>query len=269
MSGTLPALGLQEQFLPRLDAAVSLLHSATNNLVYFFAIVSFVLLGLRYASATESHMDSLKWVVPQLATMIGIVWLSNNLTLFATIIHSSLTVLGIRVAGLPDPLARADAAQMIFDIGLKTFSVMAKSCGTFGWLNPLNIVGAALGGLLILLSSLALYLYTLIKIYHFKVVIIVGCVMVPPGLWPRTAGIAEDWITRILNASLAMFMLMVCVSLPLSQFASGFNNYTYSCSLDSFVWIGALFATWTVITFSLTQTFGSMISKGIKLYGAA
>lgn len=269
MSGQLPALGLQEQFLPRLEAAVGVLNATTNNLVYFFGVISFVLLGLRYASATESHMDSLKWVVPQLLAMIGLVWLSNNLTQFATVIHTSLTMLGLRVTGLPDPLARGDAAQMIFDLGLRTFSIMAGACGTWGWLNPLNVIGAAFGGLVILISSLALYLYVLIKIYHFKIIVIVGCVMVPPGLWPRTAGIAEDWITKILNASLAMFMMMVCVSLPLGHFASGFKNYTYSCSLDSFVWIGALFATWTVITFTLTQTFGSMISKGIKLYGAA
>jgi hypothetical protein len=157
---------------------------------------------------------------------------------------------------------------MMLLLSTRVFEIMVSTCKIIDWLNPFTIVGAAIGVICLIAAGIILFLFTLIKLYHFKAIVIVGSLMVPPGLWPRTATITEDWLTHVLNAGLSMFMLAVCVSLPYDFFKEMNNWNKVSCSAVSFIWIGVSFLAWALITVSMTQSFSRLISKAITLYGS-
>lgn len=268
MTDTLPGVDLQQFIVPYLMGALGRLQPVTNQLVFFFSVIAIVLMGVRYAASNESHLESLKWLVPQLATMIGLVWLATHIGDFAFVIHTSLTMAGMISGGFNEATTPLYNPLYMFRIATRVFEIMMNSCGVLDFINPIVVFAFIFAALCVIVSGLALFLFALIKIYHFKAVVIAGCLMIPPGLWPRTATIAEDWFTHVFNGGMSMFMLAVCLSLPLPFFEGLSKLPGMSCSALSFLWIGAGFAAWTVVTISLTQSFSRMISKVISLYGA-
>jgi type IV secretory pathway TrbL component len=265
----LPPIDLQEVIVPYLTGALTTLQPFVDSLTYFFAVVAIVSISIRYITATdETQIQTLKWLVPTLFTMVGLVWLTSNLNEFASVIHGSLTKMGFLAAGVDEKNIAVNNPQQIFKLSIDVYMKLVGSCGTFSWYNPLLTLCAALAGFLIVISGLVLFLYVLVKTYHFKALVLAGCVMIPPGLWIRTATIAEDWITKVVNAGISMFMVVVFASLPLPVFEKLKVDYNLECHPSGFLWLGGGFVVWTVITVTMSHSFSNMVSKAITLYGS-
>lgn len=263
------SIDMQEFMVPYLLNGLTRLQTVNNNLVYFFGVIAVVFVAFRYVMATEeTQMQSLRWLAPQLLTMITIVWLAANIGDVAYVLHASLTKAGMMSGGFDETVTPLYNPQLMLLLTTRVFEIMVSSCKVIDWLNPFTLVGAIVGILSLIAAGIILFLFTLIKIYHFKMIVIAGSVMIPPGLWTRTATIAEDWITHVLNAGLSMFMLAVCVSLPYDFFKDLNTWNKVSCSAVSFLWIGVGFLAWALVTVSMTQSFSRLISKAITLYGS-
>ena len=270
MNGGVPqGLDLQEFMIPYLMNALGRLQPITDNMVFFFAAIALTFTAIRYvASSDESQITTLKWLVPQLMVMAALVWLSTHIADFAYVLHASLTKAGMISGGFDDSTTPLYNPQVMILMVVRVFEIMVQSCRVIDWLNPLTVIGAAFAVICLLISGFVLCLYALVKIYMFKAIVIAGCLMVPPGLWTRTATITEDWITHVVNGGLSMFMLAVCITLPFNFFNELSRTAKISCSAGSFIWIAGTFAVWAVITVSLSQSFSKMVSKAITLYGS-
>lgn len=271
MSSAVPALTdgltLQQFMLPYLDQALGRMTGVTNSFVYFFGGVSIVTIGLRYMFSHEDHIATLRWLGPQVITMLMLGWLCTHLSEFASMIHWGLTLAGLKSGGYAEETTPLYNPQAMWDITWSVYKNMTSSCGLLDWVNPFTLIGAGLAGIAMLICGVTLFLFTLLKIYHFKAIVIAGAVMVPAGLWKRTASIAEDWLTHVLNGSMSMFMLAVCISLPFDYFKEYAAYKNWECNVTSFVWTSVAFLVWTFLTISMTNTFSRLISRAILIYG--
>src|SRR3984885_9189976 len=153
----------------------------------------------------------------------------NNL---AQIIYNSFAGLGIKAGGRPLGDARLLQAGRVAQVGIDAGQpILTSISGLMGFAsffdNFIQIAILLIAWLIVVISFFVMAIQLFVSLIEFKLTTLAGFVLVPFGLFGRTAFLAEKVLGNVVSSGVKILVLAVIIGIGstiFGQFTSGFNN---------------------------------------------
>src|SRR5581483_9745366 len=164
-----------------------------------------------------------------LASVLIAIDIYNNL---AQIIYNSFAGLGIKAGGgtlsAAQLLQPGKIAEVGIDAGKPILTAISGMMGfTSVFANLVQIVILLVAWLIVVISFFVMAIQLFVSLIEFKLTTLAGFVLVPFGLFGRTAFLAERVLGNVVSSGIKILVLAVIIGIGstiFSQFTSGFNN---------------------------------------------
>src|SRR5450755_3232920 len=228
MGGT----GIIDQFLETftryIDSGFGLLGGEVGYLATTLAAIDVTLAGLFWAWGADE--DILARLVRKTLFVGVFAFLIGNWNSLARTIFESFAGLGLKASGTglssADFLRPGKIAQVGLDAGRPILDSISGLMGYVGFFeNFIQIVVLLFAWIVVLLAFFILAIQLFVTLIEFKLTTLAGFVLIPFGLFGKTAFAAERVLGNVISSGIKVMVLAVIVGIGsslFSQFTTGF-----------------------------------------------
>ena len=216
-----------EIFTSYIDSGFGLLGSEVGFLATTLAAIDLVLAGLFWAWGTDE--DVMARLVKKILFVGVFAYLIGNWNTLARIVFESFAGLGLKASGTglsaADFLRPGRIAQVGLDAGRPILDSISGLMGYVSFFeNFIQIVVLLFAWLMVLLAFFILAIQLFVTLIEFKLTTLAGFVLIPFGLFGKTAFAAERVLGNVVSSGVKVLVLAVIVGIGstlFSQFATG------------------------------------------------
>src|ERR1700759_3390159 len=262
--------GIIDQFLETftryIDSGFGLLGGEVGYLASTLAAIDITLAGLFWAWGADE--DILARLVRKTLFVGVFAFLISNWNNLARIIFESLAGLGLKASGTglssAEFLRPGKIAQVGLDAGRPLLESIGSMMGYVGIVeNFAQIAILLLAWIVVLLGFLIMAILLFITLIEFKLTTLAGFVLIPFGLFGKTAFAAERVLGNVIFSGIKVLVLAVIVGIGstlFAQFTAGFGGNQPTIDQAMALVLGAL----SLLGFRI---FGPGIANGIVAGG--
>ena len=230
MGGT----GIIDQFLETftryIDSGFGLVGGDVGYLATTLAAIDITLAGLFWAWGTDE--DIIARLVKKTLFVGVFAFLIGNWNNLARVVFESFTSLGLKASGTglssADFLRPGRIAQVGLDAGRPILDSISGLMGYVSFFeNFVQIVVLLFAWIVVLLAFFILAIQLFITLIEFKLTTLAGFVLIPFGLFGKTAFAAERVLGNVISSGIKVLVLAIIVGIGstlFSQFTSGFGG---------------------------------------------
>src|SRR5881398_2394135 len=230
MGGT----GIIDQFLETftryIDSGFGLLGSDVGYLATTLAAIDVTLAGLFWSWGADE--DILARLIKKTLFVGVFAFLIGNWNSLARVVFESFAGLGLKASGTglssADFLRPGRIAQVGLDAGRPILESISGLMGYVSFFeNFVQIVVLLFAWIVVLLTFFILAIQLFITLIEFKLTTLAGFVLIPFGLFGKTAFAAERVLGNVISSGVKILVLAVIVGIGstlFSQFTSGFGG---------------------------------------------
>ena len=217
-------------FTQYIDSGFGLLQGDVRWLAGVLIAIDITLAGLFWAMAPDE--DVIARLVRKTLYIGFFAFLIGNFNNLAQIIFNSFAGLGIEAGG--GTLSQAQLlepgrlAEIGIDAGKPILAAISNLTGYVAFFeNFIEIMILLLAWLIVVASFFIMAIQLFVSLLEFKLTTLAGFVLVPFGLFGRTAFLAEKVLGNVVSSGVKILVLAVIVGIGstiFGQFTSGFNN---------------------------------------------
>jgi type IV secretion system protein TrbL len=228
MSGT----GVIDQFLnvftTYIDSGFGLLQGEVKWLAATLIVIDLVLAALFWAWAPDE--DVVARLVKKVLFVGVFAFIINNWASLSRIVFESFAGLGLKASGTglseADFLRPGRVAQVGLDAGQPILTAISGLMGYVAFFeNFIQIVVLLLAWAVVVLAFFILAIQLFVTLIEFKLTTLAGFVLIPFGLFNKTAFAAERVLGNVMSSGIKVLVLAVIIGIGstlFSQFTSGF-----------------------------------------------
>src|ERR1700678_2929523 len=217
-------------FTQYIDSGFGLVQGDVRWLAGVLIAIDITLAGLFWAMAPDE--DVLARLIKKTLYIGVFAFIIGNFNNLAQIIYNSFAGLGIEAGGgtmsqaqLPQP---GRLAQVGIDAGRPILTSISSLMGFTSFFdNFIQIAILLIAWLIVVISFFIMAIQLFISLIEFKLTTLAGFVLVPFGLFGRTAFLAEKVLGNVVSSGVKVLVLAVIVGIGstiFGQFTNGFNN---------------------------------------------
>ncbi|PWB80539.1 MAG: P-type conjugative transfer protein TrbL [Methylocystaceae bacterium] len=216
-----------ETFTSYIDSGFGLLGGEVGFLASALVAIDVTLAALFWSMGPDE--DIIARLVKKTMFVGVFAWLIGNWNTLARIIFQSFSGLGLKAAGsslsTSDFLRPGRVAQVGFDAGRPLLDAISGLMGYVSFVvNFVQIAVLFFAWLVVLLSFFILAIQLFITLIEFKLTTLAGFVLIPFGLFGKTAFLAERVLGNVVSSGVKVLVLAVIVGIGstlFSQFTQG------------------------------------------------
>ncbi len=220
-------LGVFTQYI---DSGFGLVQGDVHWLAGVLIAIDITLAGLFWAMAPDE--DVIARLIRKTLYIGTFAFIIGNFNSLAQIVFNSFAGLGIEAGGgtftQAQLLQPGHYAQIGIDAGKPILTAISGMMGFTGlFANFVQIAILFIAWLITVLSFFVMAIQLFITLIEFKLTTLAGFVLVPFGLFGRTAFLAEKVLGNVVSSGIKILMLAVIVGIGsniFGQFTAGFNN---------------------------------------------
>ena len=220
-------LGLFTQYI---DSGFGLVQGDVRWLASVLIAIDITLAGLFWAMAPDE--DVLARLIKKTLYIGAFAFIIGNYNTLAEIIYNSFSGLGLRASGgaitAAQILQPGRIAQVGIDAGKPLLTAISGMMGfTSVFANLVQIVILLIAWLIVIISFFVMAIQLFVSLIEFKLTTLAGFVLVPFGLFGRTAFLAEKVLGNVVSSGVKILVLAVIIGIGstiFDQFTNGFNN---------------------------------------------
>ena len=217
-------------FTQYIDSGFGLLQGDVRWLAGVLIAIDITLAGLFWAMAPDE--DVIARLVRKTLYIGLFAFIIGNFNNLAQIIFNSFAGLGLEAGG--GTLSQAQLlqpgrlAQIGITAGQPILAAISSLTGFVAFFdNFIQIVILLLAWLIVVISFFVMAIQLFVSLLEFKLTTLAGFVLVPFGLFGRTAFLAEKVLGNVVSSGVKILVLAVIVGIGstiFGQFTTGFNN---------------------------------------------
>ncbi|WP_308720787.1 P-type conjugative transfer protein TrbL [Komagataeibacter xylinus] len=217
-------------FTQYIDSGFGLVQGDVHWLAGVLITIDITLAGLFWALAPDE--DVLARLIRKTLFIGMFAFIIGDFNGLAKIIYESFAGLGIEAGGghltQAQLLQPGRLAQVGIDAGKPILTSISSLVGFVAiFNNAIQIAVLLIAWLIVVISFFVMAIQLFVALIEFKLTTLAGFVLVPFGLFGRTAFLAEKVLGNVVSSGIKVLMLAVIVgigSTVFGQFTSGFNN---------------------------------------------
>ena len=220
-------LGIFTQYI---DSGFGLVQGDVRWLAGVLIAIDITLAGIFWAMAPDE--DVLARLIKKTLYIGVFAFIIGNFNNLAQIIYNSFAGLGIEAGG--GTLSQAQLlqpgrlAQVGIDAGQPILASISSLMGFTSFFdNFIQIAILLIAWLIVVISFFIMAIQLFVSLIEFKLTTLAGFVLVPFGLFGRTAFLAEKVLGNVVSSGVKVLVLAVIVGIGstiFGQFTTGFNN---------------------------------------------
>ncbi len=230
MGGTGVIDGFLSTFTQYIDSGFGLVQGDVRWLAGVLIAIDITLAGLFWAMAPDE--DVLARLIKKTLYIGVFAFIIGNYNNLAQIIYNSFADLGLKAGGgtltSAQLLQPGKVAQVGIDAGKPILTSISGLMGSTSFFdNFIQIAILLIAWLIVVISFFIMAIQLFVSLIEFKLTTLAGFVLVPFGLFGRTAFLAEKVLGNVVSSGVKILVLAVIVGIGstiFSQFTSGFNN---------------------------------------------
>ena len=230
MGGTGVIDGFLGTFTQYIDSGFGLVQGDVRWLAGVLIGIDITLAGLFWALAPDE--DVLARLIKKTLYIGVFAFIIGNYNNLAQIIYNSFAGLGIEAGGgtmnASQLLQPGKLAQVGIDAGKPILTSISGMMGfTSVFANLVQIIILLVAWMIVVISFFIMAIQLFVSLIEFKLTTLAGFVLVPFGLFGRTAFLAEKVLGNVVSSGVKVLVLAVIVgigSTVFGQFTNGFNN---------------------------------------------
>jgi type IV secretion system protein TrbL len=217
-------------FTQYIDSGFGLVQGDVRFLASILIVIDITLAGLFWAMAPDE--DVLARLIKKTLYIGVFAFILGNYNNLAEIVYTSFAGLGIKAGGGAISAAELLQPGRIAEIGIEagkpiltTISGMMGFTSVFANLVQILILLAA--WLIVVISFFVMAIQLSVSLIEFKLTTLAGFVLVPFGLFGRTAFLAERVLGNVFSSGIKILVLAVIIGIGstiFNQFTTGLNN---------------------------------------------
>ena len=220
-------LGIFTQYI---DSGFGLIQGDVEWLAGVPIVIDVTLAGLFWAFSSSEEV--LGRLVKKTLYIGAFAFIIGNYNYLAEIIFSSFSGLGLQAGGntisASQLLQPGRLAQVGIDAGKPILDSISGLMGFVSFFdNFIQIIILLIAWLIVVVSFFIMAIQLFVGLIEFKLTTLAGFVLVPFGLFGRTAFLAEKVLGNVFSSGVKVLVLAVIVGIGstiFGQFTSGFNN---------------------------------------------
>src|ERR1700744_2430612 len=220
-------LGVFTQYI---DSGFGLVQGDVRWLAGVLIVIDITLAGLFWAMAPDE--DVLARLIKKTLYIGVFPFIIGNYNTLARIISISFAGLGIGAGGGTRSAAQLLQPGKIAEVGIDAGKpILTAISGMMGFTsvfaNLVQIIILLAAWLIVVISFFVMALQLFVTLIEFKLTTLAGFVLVPFGLFGRTAFLAERVLGNVVSSGIKILVLAVIIGIGstiFNQFTSGFNN---------------------------------------------
>jgi type IV secretion system protein TrbL len=220
-------LGVFTQYI---DSGFGLVQGDVHWLAGVLIAIDITLAGLFWALAPDE--DVLARLIKKTLYIGVFAFILGNFNNLAAIIYNSFAGLGIEAGGgtmtQAQLLEPGRLAQVGITAGQPILASISNLVGFTSFFNNfIQIIVLLIAWLIVVISFFIMAIQLFVSLIEFKLTTLAGFVLVPFGLFGRTAFLAEKVLGNVVSSGVKILVLAVIVGIGstiFSQFTGGFNN---------------------------------------------
>ena len=230
MNGTGVVDSFLGTFTQYIDSGFGLLQGDVRWLAGILIAIDITLAGLFWAMAPDE--DVIARLVRKTLYIGLFAFIIGNFNNLAQIVFNSFAGLGLEAGG--GTLSQAQLlqpgrlAQIGITAGQPILAAISSLTGFVAFFdNFIQIVILLLAWLIVVISFFVMAIQLFVSLLEFKLTTLAGFVLVPFGLFGRTAFLAEKVLGNVVSSGVKILVLAVIVGIGstiFGQFTTGFNN---------------------------------------------
>jgi type IV secretion system protein TrbL len=217
-------------FTQYIDSGFGLVQGDVRWLAGVLIGIDITLAGLFWALAPDE--DVLARLIRKTLYIGVFAFIIGNFNNLAQIIYNSFAGLGIEAGGgtisTAQLLQPGKLAQVGIDAGKPILTSISGMMGfTSVFENLVQIIILLVAWMIVVVSFFIMAIQLFVSLIEFKLTTLAGFVLVPFGLFGRTAFLAEKVLGNVVSSGVKILVLAVIVGIGqqiFGQFTSGFNN---------------------------------------------
>ncbi len=217
-------------FTQYIDSGFGLVQGDVRWLAGVLIAIDITLAGLFWAMAPDE--DVLARLIKKTLYIGVFAFIIGNYNNLAQIIYNSFAGLGIEAGGgtmsAAQLLQPGKIAEVGIDAGKPILTAISGMMGfTSVFANLVQIVILLAAWLIVVISFFVMAIQLFVSLIEFKLTTLAGFVLVPFGLFGRTAFLAERVLGNVVSSGIKILVLAVIIGIGstiFGQFTSGFNN---------------------------------------------
>ena len=230
MGGTGVIDGFLSTFTQYIDSGFGLVQGDVRWLAGVLIAIDITLAGLFWAMAPDE--DVLARLIKKTLYIGVFAFIIGHYNNLAEIIYNSFAGLGLKAGGgtltAAQLLQPGKVAQVGIDAGKPILTSISGLMGFTSFFdNFIQIAILLIAWMTVVVSFFIMAIQLFVSLVEFKLTTLAGFVLVPFGLFGRTAFLAEKVLGNIVSSGVKILVLAVIVGIGSSifgQFTSGFNN---------------------------------------------
>jgi type IV secretion system protein TrbL len=217
-------------FTQYIDSGFGLVQGDVRWLAGVLIAIDITLAGLFWAMAPDE--DVIAGLIRKTLTIGVFAFILSNYNNLAQIIYNSFAGLGMEAGGgtisAAQLLQPGKIAEVGIDAGKPILTAISGMMGfTSVFANLVQILILLVAWLIVVIGFFVLAIQLFVSLIEFKLTTLAGFVLVPFGLFGRTAFLAEKVLGNVMSSGIKVMVLAVIIGIGstiFSQFTSGFND---------------------------------------------
>src|SRR3984957_16747360 len=217
-------------FTQYIDSGFGLVQGDVHWLAGVLIAIDITLAGLFWAMAPDE--DVIARLIRKTLYIGLFAFILGNFNSLAQIVFNSFSGLGLEAGGgtltQAQLLQPGNLAQVGINAGKPILTAISGMMGfTSFFSNFIQIAILLIAWLIVILSFFVMAIQLFVTLIEFKLTTLAGFVLVPFGLFGRTAFLAEKVLGNVVSSGIKVLVLAVIIGIGqqiFGQFTSGFNN---------------------------------------------
>jgi type IV secretion system protein TrbL len=217
-------------FTQYIDSGFGLVQGDVRWLASVLIAIDITLAGLFWAMAPDE--DVLARLIKKTLYIGVFAFIIGNYNNLAQIIYNSFAGLGIEAGGgtisAAQLLQPGKIAEVGIDAGKPILTAISGMMGfTSVFANLVQIIILLVAWLIVIIGFFVMAIQLFVSLIEFKLTTLAGFVLVPFGLFGRTAFLAERVLGNMVSSGIKILVLAVIIGIGstiFNQFTGGFNN---------------------------------------------
>ena len=217
-------------FTQYIDSGFGLVQGDVHWLAGVLIAIDITLAGLFWAMAPDE--DILARLIKKTLYIGVFAFIIGNFNNLAQIVFNSFAGLGLEAGGGSMTQAQLLQPGHIAQVGINAGQPILNSIsGLMGFTsffqNFVQIMILLIAWLIVIISFFVMAIQLFVSLIEFKLTTLAGFVLVPFGLFGRTAFLAEKVLGNVVSSGVKILVLAVIIGIGqqiFGQFTSGFNN---------------------------------------------
>lgn len=217
-------------FTQYIDSGFGLVQGDVQWLAGVLIAIDMTLAGLFWAMAPDE--DVIARLIRKTLYIGLFAFILGNFNSLAQIVFNSFSGLGLEAGGgtltQAQLLQPGNLAQTGINAGKPILTAISGMMGfTSFFSNFIQIAVLFLAWLIVILSYFVMAIQLFVTLIEFKLTTLAGFVLVPFGIFGRTAFLAEKVLGNVVSSGIKVLMLAVIIGIGstiFGQFTTGFNN---------------------------------------------